>query len=135
MTYYDKNALKLSHEYIRAHIKEGDIAVDATAGRGRDTLLLCTLTGSSGKVFSFDIQNDALLSTRTLLDEHNITNATLILDSHHKLRDYVKSAKGVVFNFGFLPGGDHSIFSHSEYNFENSFSLISNLWRTVETTK
>lgn len=114
MTYYDKNALKLSHEYIKANLKTGDITVDGTMGRGRDTLLLSQIVGEEGKVFSFDIQQEALDSTRGLLNSNNCTNVTLILDSHHNLKNYVDKAKCVVFNFGFLPGGDHSIFSHSD---------------------
>lgn len=111
MTYYDKNALKLSHEYIKNNLKNTDIAVDATMGRGRDTLLLCRL---AGEVYAFDIQEAAIESTRQLLDENNCSNAHLILDSHHNLKNYVQSAKCVVFNLGFLPGGDHNIFSHPE---------------------
>lgn len=111
MTYYDKNALKLSHEYLKEHINKDDVCVDATMGRGRDTLLLCNL---AKEVFAFDIQEEALHSTKELLSENGITNAHLILDSHHNLKSYVKSAKCVVFNLGFLPGGDHSIFSHSD---------------------
>ncbi|MBR5535152.1 MAG: class I SAM-dependent methyltransferase [Clostridia bacterium] len=80
-------------------------------GRGRDTLLLCNL---SKEVYAFDIQKEAPLSTKALLDENNCTNARLILDSHHNLKDYVQEAKCVVFNLGFLPGGDHTIFSHSD---------------------
>ena len=111
MTYYDKNALKLSHEYIKSHLKKDDVAVDATMGRGRDTLLLCQLCR---KVYAFDIQEEALKSTGKLLEENSCTNAQLILDSHHNLKNYVQSAGCVVFNFGFLPGGDHSIFSHGD---------------------
>lgn len=113
MTYYDKNALKLSHEYLKAHLLPGDVAVDATMGRGRDTLLLSQLVGTQGMVYAFDIQQEALTSTRTLLEENNCTNTQLILDSHHNLTNYVQNAKCVVFNLGFLPGGDHTIFSHS----------------------
>ncbi|MBQ8002218.1 MAG: class I SAM-dependent methyltransferase [Clostridia bacterium] len=111
MTYFDKNALKLSHEYIKQHVTKGDVCVDATMGRGRDTLLLCSI---AKEVFAFDIQSEALSSTKKLLEENQISNAKLILDSHHNLKNYVQSAKCVVFNFGFLPGGDHSIFSHSD---------------------
>ncbi len=114
MTYFDKNALKLSHEHLKNHINKGDICIDATMGKGRDTLLLSNLAGDEGKVYAFDIQKEALNSTKTLLDENNKTNVTLILDSHHKMGDYVTNAKCVVFNFGFLPGGDHSIFSHAD---------------------
>ena len=114
MTYHDKNALKLSHEYLKSNIHYGDICVDATMGRGRDTLLLSTLVGEEGKVYAFDIQPEALSSTQKLLAENNISNAVLILDSHHNLKKHVTFAKAVVFNLGFLPGGDHSIFSHSD---------------------
>ena len=114
MTYFDKNALKLSHEHMKANIKEGDTVIDGTAGRGRDTLLLSELVGESGKVFAFDIQPEAIKSTLELITENNRHNVTLINEGHHLLRDYVKSAKAVIFNLGFLPGGDHSIFSHSD---------------------
>lgn len=114
MTYYDKNALKLSHEYIKANLKSGDTAVDATMGRGRDTLLLSQIVENSGKVYAFDIQEEALKSTQELLNTNHCANTTLILDSHHNLKKYVTSARCVVFNLGFLPGGDHSIFSHSD---------------------
>ena len=114
MTYYDKNALKLSHKLLQERLNKGDIAVDATMGRGRDTLLLSSLVGSEGYVYAFDIQEEAITSTQKLLEENNRTNVKLILDSHHNMKTYVQNAKCVVFNFGFLPGGDHSIFSHSE---------------------
>lgn len=114
MHYYDKNALKLSHAHMEAHIKEGDTVIDATAGRGRDTLLLSELVGKTGKVFAFDIQEEAILSTKALLAEHGKENVKLILDSHDKMCDYVSEASAVIFNFGFLPGGDHTVFSHAE---------------------
>ncbi len=41
---------------------------------------------------------------------------TLILDSHANILNYVKeeSAQAVVFNLGYLPGGDHSKATHAE---------------------
>lgn len=114
MTYYDKNALKLSHEHFKSNISKGDICVDATMGRGRDTLLLSLLAGSKGHVYSFDIQREAIESTSALLEQENRSNVTLLLDSHHNLKKYVKSAKCVVFNLGFLPGGDHGVYSRPE---------------------
>lgn len=114
MTYYDKNALKLSHVLLKSRVRPGDITIDATAGRGRDTLLLSELVGDSGHVYAFDIQEDAIRSTETLLKEHDRDNVTLYLESHHKLAEFVPYANAVVFNFGFLPGGDHSVFSQGE---------------------
>ena len=34
------NALTLAHRFLRENIKEGSFCIDATAGRGGDTLLL-----------------------------------------------------------------------------------------------
>ena len=45
MTFYDKNALKLAHAYLNANVGKGDTVIDATAGKGRDTLLLASLVG------------------------------------------------------------------------------------------
>ncbi len=114
MHYYDKNALKLSHLYIKEHLKEGCTAVDATMGRGRDTLLLSQVVGTGGHVFAFDIQDEAVQATKALLLEHGRENVTLLLESHDKMEDYVQAADAVIFNFGFLPGGDHLVFSHAD---------------------
>ncbi len=68
----------------------------------------------SKKVYAFDIQERALELTRERLEENGINNVKLILDSHHNMKKYVSEVKCVVFNFGFLPGGDHRIFSKPE---------------------
>lgn len=114
MTYFDKNTVKLSHEHMTCHLRSGDVVIDATAGRGRDTLFLSELVGEEGHVYAFDIQQEAIDSTKALMEEHGKSNYTLILDSHVNLKDHVTSARAVVFNLGFLPGGDHSIFSHGD---------------------
>ena len=46
----------------------GDIAIDATAGKGRDTAYLAQTVGTTGWVHSFDIQPEAINSTRNLLE-------------------------------------------------------------------
>ena len=48
------------HEFLSEYLKPGDRAVDATAGNGWDTLKLCELVGDSGKVYAFDIQEEAI---------------------------------------------------------------------------
>ena len=52
--------LDLAHQFLRAHVREGDTVIDATCGRGNDTKLLCALAGESGRVIGFDIQQDAI---------------------------------------------------------------------------
>lgn len=108
------NALSIVHDTIKKYAGEGSVCIDATAGRGFDTAFLCELTGKSGKVYAFDIQEDAIESTRKLLDSKGL-EATLILDSHSEMKKYVKEeADCIVFNLGYLPKGDHTIFTHAD---------------------
>lgn len=91
--------------FILQHLREGDIAVDFTMGNGNDTLFLSRTVGASGKVYAFDIQPEALESTRAHLEgEGAPENYTLICASHHLVRDYVKEPiKCGMFNLGYLP--------------------------------
>lgn len=99
------------HHFLEEFIAEGDICIDATAGNGNDTEFLCRSVGDAGKVYAFDIQKDAIDHTRARLEEAGISErAELILDGHEKMATYVKEEVSViVFNFGYLPGGDHQI--------------------------
>lgn len=109
-------AVNLAHDFIRQHVQSGDLCIDATAGRGHDTALLCRLCGPAGQVLAFDIQPEAVQSTRELLLREELGNARVILDSHSNLNRYAQpgSVSCIVFNFGWLPGGDHSIFTRAE---------------------
>lgn len=92
------------------YINKGDTAIDATAGNGNDTLKLCRAVGKNGKVYAFDIQEKAIEETKKLLFENGIENATLFLDSHSHIDKYIKEkVKAVIFNLGYLPGGDHKL--------------------------
>ena len=52
------NTLSVVHDVLRRQVREGDFCIDATAGKGRDTALLCRLTGENGRVLAFDVQED-----------------------------------------------------------------------------
>lgn len=100
------------HHFLREHIAPGDLCIDATMGNGHDTLLLSQLTGPQGQVLAFDIQKCALQATRCLLQKNAAPdNVRLILDSHIHMEHYAKAAtvSCIVFNFGYLPNGDHNI--------------------------
>ena len=103
--------LDLQKQFILAHLKEGDTAVDFTMGNGHDTEFLSKTVGERGKVYAFDIQEAAVKSTRQNLQKAGCPeNYTLIHDSHHKVRDYVEGKiKAGMFNLGYLPGGDKNI--------------------------
>ena len=94
-------------------IKPGDIAIDCTMGNGHDTVFLANLTGPDGHVYSFDIQQSALLKTKEKLIANQLEErVTLVLAGHERLREFVPSNKpitGAIFNLGYLPGGDKEI--------------------------
>lgn len=103
--------------FLALHIKPGDLCIDATMGNGHDTLFLSQLTGSQGNVLAFDIQQTALDSTRQRLTSHQAPdNVRLILDSHSHMENYAQpgTISCIVFNFGYLPSGDHTIATRSE---------------------
>ena len=110
------SALQIIHHVIKQHVKPGDICIDATAGRGRDTLFLSNIVGESGHVTAFDIQQEAVSSTWELLLQNGRTNAEVILDSHANMKDYFEpeSVDCITFNFGWLPGGNHHVFTKPE---------------------
>lgn len=108
------NALKMAHRFIRENVGQGDICIDATAGRGNDTLLLSQLVGDKGKVISFDIQEEAIASTKELLDENKSTgNVELVHKGHEHMNEYAEkgSVSCITFNLGWLPGGNHSVYT------------------------
>ncbi len=109
------NALVLVHDFLKRHVREGMVCIDATAGKGRDTELLCRLAGGSGRVLAFDIQKEAVECTRKRLAEKGLC-AGVIRDSHANMERYVErgTVDCIVFNFGRLPGGDPNIFTLAE---------------------
>ncbi len=103
--------LDLHKYFILQHLKEGDTAVDYTMGNGHDTAFLSNTVGASGKVFAFDVQLDALNSTRKTLEKEGCPdNYTLLCASHHRAEEFVTGkVKAGMFNLGYLPGSDKSI--------------------------
>ena len=97
--------LSLQKYFMLEHIRPGDTVVDFTMGNGNDTLFLSETVGKEGKVFAFDIQEEALTSTRAHLEDACAPeNYTLICASHHLVKDYVKEPiKAGMFNLGYLP--------------------------------
>ena len=111
MPYELKSAHFLARDALLRAVRKGDIVADATMGNGHDTLFLAELVGPDGRVYAFDVQESALESTRKLLSEHGMANrVSLFLRSHAELSAAVPAGlSAVVFNLGWLPGGDHRI--------------------------
>ncbi len=104
-------AVEVSHFLVSQTLQYGETAVDATAGNGHDTLKLARLVGQKGRVYAFDIQQNAVDKTACLLVDNGMrSRVELIRDGHEKMEQYVESGVGaVMFNLGYLPGGDHEL--------------------------
>jgi len=109
------NTLAMVHDFLKQSVPAGAFCIDATAGKGRDTALLCRLTGETGRVLAFDIQQDAVDQTRALLAQEGL-QAEVYLDSHANMEQYAdaESVDCIVFNFGRLPGGDPGIITRAD---------------------
>jgi tRNA A58 N-methylase Trm61 len=108
---------EMAHEWLRRVIQPGDRVVDATLGNGHDALFLARCVGEKGKVFGFDIQEQALHCATQNLRSHGISDDVYEwhLVSHARLRELVTvPVKAVMFNLGYLPGADHSLITAAE---------------------
>lgn len=110
-----KNAVNMSHFIMRHASGRINTAIDATCGNGKDTVLLADLVGAGGRVYAFDIQARALENTRQALAARELLDRVqLISSSHEVLTRYVSGpVQAVMFNLGYLPGGDHCLVTGS----------------------
>jgi SAM-dependent methyltransferase len=101
---------------VRKHVREGDLAVDATAGNGHDTAFLAELVGPGGRVWAFDVQRCAIDATAARLVALGLgARVELICGGHETVAEFAPSGLGVVmFNLGYLPGGDHALVTRPE---------------------
>lgn len=108
---YLGSAVYIVQMLIGEVLKYGGTAIDATAGNGRDTLFLARLVGPEGRVYAFDIQEKALAYTRKLLTEHGAARQVILISrGHEEMGKLVpEPVDAVVFNLGYLPGGDHTL--------------------------
>ena len=111
----DLTAVKFVQDFLTSRLAEPKLLVDATCGNGGDTAFLCRLAGKEGRVLGFDIQPEAIASTERNLAAKGLS-AELHCDSHANLLQYVTpgTADAVMFNFGWLPGADHGVFSTAQ---------------------
>ena len=107
-----------AHELLGEALREGDLAIDATAGNGHDVSFLAEQVGNSGKVYAFDLQNEAIEATARLLKEKGVENVELHQCGHERMEEALPSeifgqVTGVTFNLGYLPGGDKSVITQT----------------------
>ena len=108
-----QSPLRFSHKIIKQALVSGDTVIDATVGNGNDTVVLAKAVGSMGKVYGFDIQEEAIDKTKEkLLLTGLLPQTELILEGHENIENHVPedaNLGAVMFNLGYLPSGDKSI--------------------------
>ena len=123
---YFINPVAMVKKIILHYVNEGYIVVDCTVGNGNDTLLLAKMVGESGMVYGFDIQAMAIDKTRNKLIEHGLEKRVNLINSGHENIDmYVKDRVHlVVYNLGYLPGGDKKIITTPDTTLESIMKAL-----------
>ncbi len=107
------SVLSQAQRWVKERAGPGDCVVDATAGNGSDTLFLARTVGPRGRVFAFDVQAEALESTRRRLsgdpDAGTLAPVELQLAGHETMEAALPAelhgrVAAVMFNLGYLPG-------------------------------
>jgi predicted methyltransferase len=110
-----ERVLPFAKMLLEKAISPGDIAIDATLGNGHDTLFLAKLVGENGKVYGFDIQEQAVLNSRERLNQNHMLERTVLFQNGH---EHIQSLVPIyhhgkitaaIFNLGYLPGSDKSV--------------------------
>ena len=112
MNAFPPKALAMAHSLLERVLRPGDVAVDATAGNGHDTVFLARAVGAAGRVIALDIDPAAVASTRDRCA--GAAAACEVIEADHAGLDGVLencrvrrfSVAVVVFNLGYLPGSD-----------------------------
>lgn len=105
--------LGFNKQMLEKSVTKGDLVVDATLGNGNDALLLAELVGADGHVFGFDKQEQAVAASKVKLAAYS-ERCTLFCAGHEQMQALLPEAahgqiKAIVFNLGYLPGGDETI--------------------------
>lgn len=104
------SVLDFAHILVTRALEPGSVAVDATVGNGHDTVALARSVGATGRVFGFDVQAQAIDSTRSRLAANAISaEVDLIQGGHEELERHLPEdvhgqIGAVTFNLGYLPG-------------------------------
>lgn len=134
-----QSTTQLAMHIVRPYIRPGATVIDATCGNGHDTLALAQALFASntakvdtgGMLYAFDVQQQAVDATRKLLeaegfgkyletpagsdtDRDHAGRIRFICDSHENMDQHLDRADVIVFNLGYLPGGDKALTTEAE---------------------
>lgn len=100
----NKNINLLAHDLLLEHINQDSVIVDATTGNGHDTLFLASRVK---QVYAYDVLSEAITSSKNLTKDYS--NITYFHKSHASLTKDIKHYDGIIFNLGYLPGGNKNL--------------------------
>ncbi len=109
-----------SHWIIRRVLRAGDIAFDATVGHGYDLIMMARCVAPNGLVLGCDIQRRAIESSQQRAEEHGLSSLVRLHQQSHERIAQITAAEGVhsfraiMYNLGYLPGGDKAIRTRRE---------------------
>lgn len=83
------------------------VFIDATCGRGNDTLKLAETLNHTGTIVAYDIQNEAIKDTKLLLEQNGFSNIVYHNTSHDNL--FENDFDLIIYNLGYLPGSNKQI--------------------------
>jgi SAM-dependent methyltransferase len=103
-----RGPVALCRLFLRERVGAGDRVIDATCGNGHDTLYMARLVGEQGRVWSFDIDRNALDAAWEKLRQASLDSVVeLVYAGHERLSEHVReSVRAIVFNLGYLPGSE-----------------------------
>src|SRR5699024_12010107 len=86
-----QNIVTVTHQIMKEKIQKGDHVLDATVGKGNDTLLLSQLVGQDGIVYGLDIQAQAIaFAEKRLFEEAKFKNTKLFVQDHSVLDNVIQ---------------------------------------------
>ena len=112
--------LQQAHAILKNHLQSADVAIDATAGNGHDSLFLARHIAPDGLVYCFDIQPQAIQATHNRLVAADLRRLALLNQcshaqmSKHIAEEHQGKIKAVMFNLGYLPHGDKTIITQTD---------------------
>jgi ubiquinone/menaquinone biosynthesis C-methylase UbiE len=106
--------------FISQVLGPGDLALDATLGKGYDTLFLARTVGETGRVYGLDIQAKALETTRERLEHAGLANRVVLARADHgRLAGRLppvpdEGIQAAMINLGYLPGSDKRVITRPD---------------------
>ena len=107
---------QIAHQYLQSVLRAGDLAIDATSGNGHDSVACAECIQPGGQLHYIDCQTRAITATEERLAQIKGLQCRLVphLGDHtHVLASlqvrFAGQAKAIIFNLGYLPGGNKSI--------------------------